>query len=49
MPKGRVYEAYVRSALLYRVETWVLTSRMMDFLHKCDHRMLRYKVARWEV
>ena len=46
--RGRVYEACVRSALLYGVETWALTSRLMDVLHRCDCRMLRYKAGvRW--
>ena len=28
--RGRVYEACMRSALLYGAETWALTSRLMD-------------------
>ena len=40
--RGRVYEAYVRSALLYGTETWVLTDRLMDVLQRCNCKMLRY-------
>ncbi len=40
--RGNVYEACVRSALLYRGETWALKDRLMDLLRNCDHRMLRY-------
>ncbi len=30
--RGNVYEACVRSALLYGAETWALTDRLMDLL-----------------
>ena len=47
--RGRVYEACVRSALLYGEETWALASRLMDVLRRCDHRMLRYRSrVRWQ-
>ncbi len=40
--RGSVYGACVRSALLYGVETWALTDKLMDLLRCCDSRMLRY-------
>ena len=40
-----LYEACVRSALLYEAETWALTRRLMYVLCRCDHRMLRYMAA----
>ncbi len=47
--RGRVYEACVRSALLYGAETWALTNRLMEVLRSCDRRMLRYVVGvRWQ-
>ena len=39
--RGMVYEACVRSALLYRTETWALTDRLMDALQRCDCKMSR--------
>ncbi len=46
--RGRVYEACVRSALLYGAETWALTNRLMEVL-RCDRRMLRYMAGvRWQ-
>ena len=48
--RGRVYEVCVRSALLYTAETLTLISRLMDVLHRCDHRMLRYMAGvKWQV
>ncbi len=47
--RGRVYEACVRSALLYGAETWALTNRLMEVLCSCDQRMLRYMAGvRWQ-
>ncbi len=47
--RGRVYEACVRSALLYGAETWALTNRLMEVQRSCDRRMLRYMVGvRWQ-
>ena len=47
--RGMVYEACVRSVLLYGAETWALTSRLMDVLRRCDRRMLRYMAGvRWQ-
>ncbi len=47
--RGNVYEACVRSALLYGAETWALTDRLMDLLRSCDRRMLRYMAGvRWQ-
>ena len=34
--RGRVYEACVRSALMYGAETLALISRLMDVLRRCD-------------
>ena len=43
--RGRVYEGCVRSALLYGV----LTSRLMDVLHRCYHRILSYMAGvKWQ-
>ena len=42
--RGRLYEACVRSALLYGAETWTLMSRLVD-----HPRMLRYMAGvRWQ-
>ena len=39
----------MRSILLYGAETWPLTSRLIDVLHRCDRKMLRYIVGvRWQ-
>ena len=47
--KGRVYEACVRSALLYGEETWALTSRLVNALRRCDRRMPEYMAGvRWQ-
>ena len=40
--RGKIYEACVRSVLLYGSETWAMTNRLMDVLNSCDRRMLRY-------
>ena len=45
----RVHEAYVRSAFIYRTETWALTDRLMDVLQRCHCTMLRYMAGvQWE-
>ena len=47
--RGKVFEACVKFALLYAAETWTWTSRLMDALYRCDHRMLRYMAGvRWQ-
>ncbi len=47
--RGNVWEACVRSALLYGAETWALKDRLMDLLRSCDHRILRYMAGvRWQ-
>ncbi len=47
--RGRVYEACVRSALLYGAETRALTNTLMEVLRSCDGRMLRYTAGvRWQ-
>ena len=47
--RGGVYEACVRSALLYGAETWALTGRLVDVLRNCDRRMLRHMAGvRWQ-
>ncbi len=44
-----MYEACVRSALLYGAETWALTNRLMEVLRSRDRRMLRYMAGvRWQ-
>ena len=42
--RGRVYEACIRSVMLYGGETWALTARLESILLSCDRRMLRYMV-----
>ena len=39
--RARVYEACIRSTMLYASETWAVTCRVEDVLVKCDRRMLR--------
>ena len=39
---GKVYEACIRSVMLYGGETWALTARLEGILLSCDRRMLRY-------
>ena len=39
--RSRVYEACVRSVMLYASETWAMTKKMEDILIKADRRMLR--------
>ena len=39
---GIVYEACIRSVMLYGGETWALTARLEGILLSCDRRMLRY-------
>jgi len=47
--RGGVYEAYVRSVLLYGTETWALTDRLMDVLQGCDCKMSRYMAGvKWQ-
>lgn len=40
--RARVYEACIRSVLLYGAETWALTARLEQIIRSCDRRMLRY-------
>ena len=42
---GKVYEACIRSVMLYGGETWALTARLEAILLSCDRRMLRYMVG----
>ena len=47
--RRRVYEACVRSALLYGAETWALMNSLTEVLRSCDRRMLRYMAGvRWQ-
>ena len=39
--RARVYEACIRSTMLYGSETWAVTRREEDVVVKCDRRMLR--------
>ena len=39
---GKVYEACIRSVMLYLEETWALTTRLEGILLSCDRRMLMY-------
>jgi hypothetical protein len=40
--RGKVYEACIRSVLLYGLKTWSLTKNVQDVLIGCDRRMLSY-------
>ena len=40
--KGQVYEACVRSVLLYGSETWTLTNKMLSRISSVDSRCLRW-------
>ena len=39
--RAMVYQACIRSVLLYAAETWPLTQRLTNMLQCCDRRMLR--------
>ena len=39
--RAPVYEACIRSVLLYGSETWPVTKKLEDLLLKCDRRMIR--------
>ena len=36
-----VYQACIRSVMLYAAETWALTQRLEKVIQSCDRRMLR--------
>ena len=40
--RSRVYDACIRSVMLYGAETWPLTQRLERSIISCDRRMLRY-------
>ena len=40
--RGRVYDACVRSVLLYGSEGWPMTDRVQSIMTSCDRRMMRY-------
>ena len=40
--RARVYDACIRSVLLYGAEGWPMTERITSILTSCDRRMLRY-------
>ena len=40
--RGRVYDACVRSVLLYVSENWPMTDRVQSIVNSCDRRLLRY-------
>ena len=40
--RARVYDACIRSVLLYGAEGWPMTERVANVLTSCDRRMLRY-------
>ena len=40
--RARVYDACIRSVLLYGAEGWPMTERLANVLTSCDRRMLRY-------
>ena len=40
--RAQVYEACIRSVLLYGSETWPLSHKLFEILRACDRKMLRY-------
>ena len=47
--RARVYDACIRSVLLYGSEGWPVTERIASILTSCDRRMLRYMAGvSWE-
>ena len=40
--RGRVYDACVRSVLLYGSEGWPMTDRVQAIVTSCDRRIVRY-------
>ena len=40
--RGKVYEACIRSVILYGGEMWALTARLEGMLLSCDRRILMY-------
>ena len=40
--RGRLYEAYVRSVMLYGSETWAVKEEDLDHLDRNDMRMIRW-------
>ena len=40
--RAKVYEACIRSVMLYGPETWALTKKVEEVILRSDHRMLRY-------
>ena len=40
--RSNIYDACVRSVMLYGAETWPLTQRLEKVIVSCDRRMLRY-------
>ena len=43
--RARVYDACIRSVMLYGSEGWPMTDRLRGVLTSCDRRMLRYIAA----
>ena len=43
--RGMVFDACIRSVMLYGGETWALTKRLESVLVGCDRRMLRYMLG----
>ena len=40
--RSNIYDACIRSVMLYAAETWPLTQRLEQVIVSCDRRMLRY-------
>ena len=40
--RASIYEACIRSVLLYGTETWPITQKVENCIQTCDRRMLRY-------
>ena len=40
--RARVYDACIRSVLLYGAEGWPVTEKIASILTSCDRRMMRY-------
>ena len=42
LSRAAVYDACIRSVLLYSSETWATTKKLEDEIRRCDRRMLRF-------
>ena len=40
--RANIYDACIRSVILYGAESWPLTQRLEKYIQSCDRRLLRY-------